>query len=376
MTYVISVKGPVMRHITRIAILLSILASGIILPAVSHSAETEILPNNLVIEGLVSNPLNLTYAEVESFPQVSEIALLKCVYAPSGAPYNWTGVPLFYLLNLAKVQPGAKKVVFRGSDGFSSSLTLDKAMHPTTILALRVNGTTLPETQALYGGLPAGYPYKIVVPCKEGYKWVGWINEIEVVDYDYKGTYESQGFSDDASTPNCTALPETEPAYATLNLAQQANLNFTVFSDSTLNSADFNHTTEHIQLSLSEGGISGFVFLIVPKRFLNPGFQVFSDGTPTQCNVMQSQANSFIYFAISQGAHSIEIRGVLPADITGLQGVPDGRVDLRDVSYVARRFMSTPNDPSWDSRADLNVDDKIDMQDVATVARNFGEEVQ
>jgi hypothetical protein len=376
MTYVISVKGLVMQHLTRIAILLSILASGIILPAVSQSSETEILPNNLVVEGLVSNPLNLTYAEVENLPQVSEIALLKCVYAPSGAPFNWTGVPLFYLLNLVRVQPGAKKVVFRGADGFSSSLTLDKAMHPTTLLALEVNGTTLPETQALYGGLPAGYPYKIVAPCKEGYKWVGWINEIEVVDYDYKGTYESQGFSDDASMPNCTALPETEPAYATLNITQQASLNLTVFSDNTLSSAVFNETTEHVQLSLPQNSPSGFVFLIVPKKLLNPAFKVFSDGTPTQCLVIQSQTNLFIYFTISQGTRNMEIKGTLSADITGPQGFPDGRVDLRDVSYVAKRFMSTSNTPSWDHRADLNSDDKIDMQDVAIVASRFGENNQ
>jgi len=376
MTYVISLKGSVMRHITRIVILLSILASGIILPAISHSAETEISSNNLVIDGLVSNPLNLTYAEVESLPQVSEIALLKCVYAPSGAPFNWTGVPLFYLLNLARVQPGAREVVFRGADDFSSSLMLNKAMHPTTLLALEVNGTTLPETQALYGGLPAGYPYKIVAPCKEGYKWVGWINEIEVVDYDYKGTYESQGFSDDASISNCTALPETEPQYTTLNITQQADLNIIAFSDNILNGAVFNETTKHIQLSMSENATSSFAFLIVPKKLLDPAFVVLSDDTPTQCNVIQSQTNSFVYFAISQGTRSIEVKGTLPADITGPEGVPDGRVDLRDVSYVAKRFMLTPDTPSWDSRADLNTNEKIDMQDVAIVASHFGEEIQ
>jgi hypothetical protein len=285
-------------------------------------------------------------------------------------------VPLFYLLNLARVQLGAKEVVFRGADGFSSSLTLDKAMHPTTLLALEVNGTTMSETQALIGGLPAGYPYKIVAPCKEGYKWVGWINQIEVVDYDYKGTYESQGFSDDASIPNCTALPETEPQYTTLSISQQANLNIIVFSDNALNGAVFNEATKHVQLSLSENSTSSFAFLIVPKRLLNPTFMVLSDDILTQCNVIQSQTNSFVYFAISQGAHSIEVKGTLPADITGPRGVPDGRVDLRDVSYVAKHFMSTANTPSWDSRADLNANDKIDMQDVAIVASHFGEEIQ
>jgi len=313
---------------------------------------------------------------VGDFPQVSEIAVLKCVYAPSGAPFNWTGVPLFYLLNLARVQLGAKEVVFRGADGFSSSLTLDKAMHPTTLLALEVNGTTLPETQALYGGMPAGYPYKVVAPCKEGYKWVGWIDEIEVVDYDYKGTYESQGFSDDASIPSCIALPETEPQYSTLDTGEDASLSITAFCDSNFNGTIFNETTKHIQLSLSENSRSSFAFLIVPKKLLISVFTVLSDDILTQCNVMQSQTNSFIYFAISQGTHSVEIKGFLPADITGPQGVPDGRIDLRDVSYVAKHFMSTPNTASWDPWTDINANGKVDMQDVAIVASHFGEEIQ
>lgn len=51
----------------------------------------------------------------------------------------------------------------------------------------------------------------------------------------------------------------------------------------------------------------------------------------------------------------------------------DGRVDMKDVSYVARRFMCTPSDPLWDSIADVNSDGRIDMKDISTVARNFGE---
>jgi hypothetical protein len=50
----------------------------------------------------------------------------------------------------------------------------------------------------------------------------------------------------------------------------------------------------------------------------------------------------------------------------------DGRVDMKDVSYVARRFMCLPNDPLWDCNADINEDAKIDMKDVSTIAKEFG----
>ena len=361
-----------MKRFARLVMLLSTLSMGIVFPVVNLQVLADTSSDNLVIDGLVSNPLNLTYAEVESFPQVSEIALLQCVYAPQGAPFNWTGVPLFYLLNLANIQSGATKVVFRATDGFSSSLTIDKAMHPTTLLALKVNGTTLSDTQQLVGDLPAGYPYKVVAPCKHGYKWVGWIREIEVVNYDYKGTYESQGFSDDASMPNCIELPKIEPPYTTLNATSQANFDITIFSGGILNKADFNQTKGHIELSVTTENQNGFAYLIVPKKLLFPAFLVFSDGTQTQCNTTQSQTYSFIYFTIGAGTHQEEIRGALPADVTGPKTVSDGKIDLRDIGYVARRFMSTPTGLLWDPRADLNFDNKVDMQDIAIIAGDFG----
>jgi hypothetical protein len=51
----------------------------------------------------------------------------------------------------------------------------------------------------------------------------------------------------------------------------------------------------------------------------------------------------------------------------------DGEVDIKDVSFVARRFGITPGHPLWDPVADLNEDNLIDIKDVSTVARHFGE---
>jgi len=51
----------------------------------------------------------------------------------------------------------------------------------------------------------------------------------------------------------------------------------------------------------------------------------------------------------------------------------DGKVDMKDVGYVARRFMCVHGDPLWDATADFNSDGKINMVDIGTVARHFGE---
>ena len=58
----------------------------------------------------------------------------------------------------------------------------------------------------------------------------------------------------------------------------------------------------------------------------------------------------------------------LVGDVNG-----DGKVDMKDVGYVARRFMCVPRDPLWNSDVDFNTDGVINMMDIGTVARHFGE---
>ena len=60
---------------------------------------------------------------------------------------------------------------------------------------------------------------------------------------------------------------------------------------------------------------------------------------------------------------------ILKGDITGPYGVPDGKVDIKDVAKVAKAFgQSPPIDPI----CDLNNDGKVDIKDVSIVALDFG----
>jgi len=78
----------------------------------------------LVVDGLVERPLSLTYQELLSRPQVSEVALLICPgYFWDNA--QWTGTPLAPLLEEAGLQEGAKKVRFHALDGYQSRLSLE-----------------------------------------------------------------------------------------------------------------------------------------------------------------------------------------------------------------------------------------------------------
>ena len=55
---------------------------------------------------------------------------------------------------------------------------------------------------------------------------------------------------------------------------------------------------------------------------------------------------------------------------------PLGKIDMRDIGYMARRFMCVPGDPLWDSDADINGDRKINMVDIGTAASHYGERYQ
>jgi hypothetical protein len=66
----------------------------------------------------------------------------------------------------------------------------------------------------------------------------------------------------------------------------------------------------------------------------------------------------------NDGAVSVAIQG----DING-----DHKVDMKDIGYVARRFLISTSDPLWDSNADINGDGKIDMKDIGIAARHFAE---
>jgi DMSO/TMAO reductase YedYZ molybdopterin-dependent catalytic subunit len=159
----------------------------------------------LRIYGLVDRPLNATYSEFLKLPMVSVEASCICVGAPPDNPgvnsflvytYNWTGVRVSTLLELAGVQEGAVDVVFGDNTQYSSSLFLQAALSPDVILAVYADGEVINRDQ--------GYPFRLVVPCWWGYKWVKYVERIEVVDYDHLGFWESHGYPDDARIPDCS----------------------------------------------------------------------------------------------------------------------------------------------------------------------------
>src|SRR6266550_7872229 len=148
----------------------------------------------LDIKGLVQAPFSLTYDQLLDLEAVEQVHTLECISNYVGGDLIstalWTGVPLRDLLDRAQVQPGAYDVAFTSVDGYTDSIPIAKAMEDRTLVAYLMNGKTVPQDH--------GYPARMLVPNIYGMKNVKWIRTIEVVDYDFRGYWMQQGWSDSA----------------------------------------------------------------------------------------------------------------------------------------------------------------------------------
>jgi DMSO/TMAO reductase YedYZ molybdopterin-dependent catalytic subunit len=131
----------------------------------------------LTVGGLVEQPLELSLAQVRALPQRTQITRHDCVEGWS-AIGQWTGPRLSTLLDMAKVKPEARYVVFRCADILSGapyyeSIDMVDAFHPQTIVAHRLNGEPLPVTN--------GAPLRMRIERQLGYKHAKYVHGIEAV---------------------------------------------------------------------------------------------------------------------------------------------------------------------------------------------------
>jgi DMSO/TMAO reductase YedYZ molybdopterin-dependent catalytic subunit len=197
MTYVIDLPAKEVRRMNRrlliIASISIIVLAGIALTvrldnpfAPASTGNSSNSPWTLKVDGLVQHPLNLTLNKIVAMPKTTEYAALYCVDNPQTpvTTGNWTGVRLSTILETAGVSEGAIKVAFHAKDGYSTDLNITTAMRQDIILAYQKNGKPLTET------------LRLVVPGKWGYKWISMVTHIQLVNYDFKGTWENNGYSD------------------------------------------------------------------------------------------------------------------------------------------------------------------------------------
>jgi hypothetical protein len=198
---------PTLKSYLALILVLGIFSTPVILLLYQERLMTNITPNDefiainnlgipnidgdtweLIIDGNVSNPQTFSYENFTALPSISMVVSAQCVSVPLGTA-RFVGVPIIYIINLINPTYDAQEIVFYAADGFSSSLTISAALEYDVFIAWEMNGVPLPPEH--------GFPIRVVAPHHVGYKWVKFITHIEIVNYDYKGYFESGGWPDE-----------------------------------------------------------------------------------------------------------------------------------------------------------------------------------
>ena len=151
----------------------------------------------LIVDGLVDQPLSLSYDDLLAYPQVSKLMNLNCVEGWNFTA-KWTGPSLVSILDSVGVKPEGKILIFHTSDvpeGYTS-LDLGYIRDNNIIIGMKLNDITLPQER--------GFPFQVVAESKFGYKWAKLVTRIEVSDNTaFKGYWESYGYNNvgDANGP-------------------------------------------------------------------------------------------------------------------------------------------------------------------------------
>jgi DMSO/TMAO reductase YedYZ molybdopterin-dependent catalytic subunit len=140
----------------------------------------------LEIGGLVREKKPWTLPELYALPQVSQVTRHICVEGWS-AIGKWSGVRFSDFLQRIGADLTARYVGFKCADDYWTSIDMPTALHPQTQLTLRFADQVLPADY--------GFPMKLRVPTKLGFKNPKHIVALYVTN-DYPGGYwEDQGYN-------------------------------------------------------------------------------------------------------------------------------------------------------------------------------------
>jgi DMSO/TMAO reductase YedYZ molybdopterin-dependent catalytic subunit len=140
----------------------------------------------LTLAGLIANKKPWTVDQLYSLPQVSQVTRHVCVEGWSMIG-KWTGTPLRTFFERIGADTTARYVGFECADGYYESMDMATALHPQTIMAFRLSDEILPRKY--------GYPFKIRVPTKLGFKNPKFVTTMFVSNLRPNGFWTDRGYN-------------------------------------------------------------------------------------------------------------------------------------------------------------------------------------
>jgi DMSO/TMAO reductase YedYZ molybdopterin-dependent catalytic subunit len=139
----------------------------------------------LRIFGLVENEVSLTYEQIRSLPIARRRCDFHCVTGWSRLDDEWEGVWARDVLALAKPKPNARFLMAHSCDGYTTNLDLEVVLNDG-MLVWAVNGQPLTPEH--------GYPLRLLVPSRYGWKSAKWLCGLELMADDKPGYWEQRGY--------------------------------------------------------------------------------------------------------------------------------------------------------------------------------------
>lgn len=140
----------------------------------------------LELSGMIRDRKPWTLAELHALPQTDQITRHICVEGWS-AIGRWGGIRFSDFLDRIGADKTAKYVGFACADDYYTSIDMPTALHPQTLLTLSYDGRTLPPEY--------GFPMKLRMPTKLGYKNPKHIMSMFVTNKYPGGYWEDQGYN-------------------------------------------------------------------------------------------------------------------------------------------------------------------------------------
>lgn len=140
----------------------------------------------LEIAGRVADRRPWRLADLRALPQAEQITRHICVEGWS-AIGRWGGVRFPDFLARIGADTSARYVGFKCADDYYTSIDMATALHPQTLLTLSYDGRTLPREY--------GFPMKLRMPTKLGYKNPKHIMALYVTNTYPGGYWEDQGYN-------------------------------------------------------------------------------------------------------------------------------------------------------------------------------------
>ncbi|MBI3903129.1 MAG: molybdopterin-dependent oxidoreductase [Nitrosomonadales bacterium] len=140
----------------------------------------------LEVSGLVADKHSWPLQELYQLPQTDQVTRHICVEGWS-AIGKWGGVTFSTFLKRIGADLTAKYVGFKCEDDYYTSIDMPTALHAQTLLAFTYDGRILPPEY--------GYPMKLRMPTKLGYKNPKHIAAIFVTNTNPGGYWEDKGYN-------------------------------------------------------------------------------------------------------------------------------------------------------------------------------------